>query len=302
MRILIAGASGFLGTALTRHLETAGHLVVPLRRGPAGSATPTWDPAEGRLDPTALDGVDAIVNLAGESIAGGPWTAARRRRILESRRAGTTLLAEAAARRPDEIAVFVNASAVGIYGDRGDEALTEESTAGQGFLAEVGQAWEGATRPAAEAGIRVALPRLGILLDPAGGMLGPLLPLFRFCLGARLGDGRQWLSWITLDDAVGVFARLLEDHSLAGPINAVSPEPVRNAEFTAALGGAVGRPAPWVAPAPLLRLVLGDLGQELLLASQRCIPARLVTAGHRFASPTLVPALEEMLRPAEPAP
>lgn len=298
MRVLIAGASGFLGTALARRLEAAGHEVVRLgRRSRAGG--PTWDPGDGRLDAGALDRVDAIVNLAGESIAGGWWTRARKQRIHDSRCLGTGLLAAAAARHRDTITVMISASAVGIYGDRGDDWLPESSPAGSGFLAEVGQAWEAATAPAAAAGIRVVLPRFGILLDPAGGMLQQLSTPFRLGLGAQLGDGRQWMSWLALDDAVSLLVRALEDPALAGPVNAVSPEPVRNRDFTAALARALHRPAPWRVPAGLLRLAMGQLADELLLGSQRCTPDRLVAAGFPYAHPSLVPALDAMFtRPA----
>lgn len=294
MRVLIAGASGFLGTALARQAQAEGHTVVPLRRGTAGPAGPSWDPHAGALDPGALDGVEAIINLAGESIAGGLWTAARKRRIRDSRCRGTDLLARAAAARHGTVRVLINASAVGIYGDQGDTPLTEAAPAGTGFLAGVGRDWEAATAPASEAGIRVVLPRFGILLHPSGGMLGQLHTLFRWGLGARLGDGSQWMSWLALDDAVQVLLRALIDPNLSGPINAVSPEPVRNAEFTAALGAALRRPAPWWAPAPILRLALGQMAEELLLASQRCMPARLAEASFEFAHPQLGPALEAM--------
>jgi len=297
MHVLIAGASGFLGTALGARLQAQGHRVTRLRRGAPSGAGPTWDPSEGRLDPGALDGVDAVVNLAGESISRAPWTAARKRRILESRQRGTALLSQAAAAHRGTISVMVNASAVGIYGDRGNEVLTEESSPGTGFLATVGREWEAATAPARDAGIRVVLPRLGILIDPSGGMLRQLVPVFRLCLGARLGRGDQWMSWLSLEDALTLMLRVLEDRSWSGPVNAVSPEPVRNAAFTEALAGALHRPAPWAAPAAILRLGLGEFADELLLASQRCEPTRLLAAGHAFAHPSLGPALKSLLRP-----
>jgi len=254
------------------------------------------------LDPAALAGVEAIINLAGESIAGGRWSAARKRRIHDSRCRGTDLLARAAAAQRDTVRVLINASAVGIYGDRGDAVLTEADATGTGFLAEVGVAWEAATTPASAAGIRVVLPRFGILLDPSGGMLRQLHTPFRWGLGARLGDGTQWMSWLALEDAVNLVFQALDDATLAGPLNAVSPEPVQNAEFTAALGAALGRPAPWCAPAPILRLALGEMAEELLLASQRCAPARLIATGFAFIHPSLGPALATMYDRSSPAP
>ncbi len=300
-RTLVTGASGFLGTALTRRLQRDGHDVIPLNRRPRTPGDPSWDPSAGRLDPAVFAGVGAVVHLAGESIAGGPWTRARKRRIRESRVDGTTLLARTMAglARPPE--VLVSISAVGIYGDRGDAVLDEGSPAGSGFLAEVGAAWESATLPAAQAGIRVVLPRLGIVLDPDGGMLRKLLPVFRLGLGARLGSGRQWMSWVTRADLLAALALLIDSPALSGPVNVVAPEPVTNNRFTAALAAAVRRPAFLRAPAPILRLVLGQLADELLLGSQRCAPGRLVQAGFQFAHPEIGGALAALVgREGEP--
>jgi hypothetical protein len=295
MRILVTGASGFLGTALTRRLLLDRHEVIPLNRRPRSPGAPSWDPATGHLDPGILTGVDAVVHLAGESIAGGLWTRARKRRIRESRVEGTTLLARTMAGLPQPPRVLVSISAVGIYGDRGDTVLGEDSPAGKGFLAEVGTAWESATRPAAQAGVRVVLPRLGIVLGPSGGMLRQLLPVFRLGLGARLGSGRQWLSWVTIADLLEALVLVIASPDLSGPINVVTPEPVTNAQFTAALAAALHRPAFLRAPAPILRLVMGQLADELLLGSQRCVPGRLVQAGFQFAHPEIGAALAALL-------
>lgn len=295
MRILITGASGFLGAALSRRLAAGGHLVVPLGRRAPPAGGPTWDPEAGRLDPATFAGVDAVVHLAGESIGGGLWTAARKRRIQDSRVRGTTLLARTIAGLERPPAVMVSTSAVGFYGNRGDDLLTEAEPSGAGFLAGVTAAWEAATRPASEAGIRVARPRLGVVLDPAGGMLRQLLPLFRLGLGGRLGGGRQWLSWVALEDVLAVLELAIHSASFAGPWNVTSPEPVTNREFTATLARTLRRPGFLTAPAPALRLVLGQLAEDLLLASQRCVPARLIEHGYRFAQPRLGAALAGML-------
>jgi uncharacterized protein (TIGR01777 family) len=297
VRVLIAGATGLLGTALSARLEADGDTVVPLRRGTA-SPGPRWDPAAGTIDPTALDGVDAVVNLAGESIAGGLWTAARRRRIRHSRVSGTTLLARAMAVPGCSARTLVNASAVGYYGDRGNESLPEAAPGGSGFLADVAAEWEAATQPAVAGGVRVVLSRFGVMLDPSGGMLGTLLPVFRCGGGAQLGDGQQWISWIALTDAVEVVVRALRDPALAGPVNAVSPNPVRNDTFTRLLGAAVRRPTFLRAPAWILRAALGEMATDLLLGSQRCIPTRLKAVGFTFALPELDNALQTMLSPS----
>ncbi|MDH7568365.1 MAG: TIGR01777 family oxidoreductase [Armatimonadota bacterium] len=295
MRVVVSGSTGLIGSALVPVLTQAGHQVVRLVRGTPGPGEVAWDPAAGIIDGQALEGVDAAVHLAGESI-NQPWTAAARERILQSRVSGTRLLSEALgglARRPR---VLVSMSGIGYYGDRKDEVLTEESGPGEGFLAEVCHAWEAGTRPAAEAGIRVVTLRLGVVLTPAGGMLRQVLPLFRRGLGGRLGTGRQWLSWIALDDVLGVILYALSKEELAGPFNTTSPHPVTNSEFTRTLGKALGRPTLFAAPAFALRLAFGGLAREALLASQRAIPARLQAAGYSFRYPDLDGALRHLLR------
>lgn len=296
MRIAITGASGFVGSALAAELTAAGDTVVRLVRPgtPPGPGTATWDPATGALDP-ALPPLDAVVHLAGENVAGGRWTAARRAAITTSRGPATQRLCEALARRQPRPAVLVSASATGLYGDRGDEVLDEGSPPGRGFLAEVATAWEAATAPAAAAGIRVVVLRLGMVLDPRGGALARMLPPFRLGLGGRLGSGRQWLGWISRRDLVGTIRCALRDERLRGPVLAVAPAPVTNREFTRALAAALRRPAVLPVPAFALRALFGGMADELLLASQRVTPRRLLEVGFRFADPELLPALRAML-------
>lgn len=299
-RILIAGASGFLGGALAARLEAEGREVVRLvrpasRAGAARDANAiAWDPARGILEPAALAGVDAAVNLAGATIA-GYWTAGRRRAIRESRVAATRLLASALARVTPTPRAFVSGSAVGIYGDRGDETLTERAGAGAGFLADVARGWEAAAAPAGMAGIRVTHPRLGIVLGRGGGALPPMLVPFRLGFGGRLGSGRQWWSWIGLDDALDALVRLLDDERLAGPINVAAPEPVTNGDFTRTLSRVLHRPAVLAIPAFALRLALGGFAEGGLLASARAVPERLLELGFRFRHPDLDSALRAVL-------
>ena len=296
-RVVISGASGLIGGALAGALAADGHAVGRLvRPGPAVRlGDVAWDPTAGRIDAAALEGADAVVHLAGESIAAGRWTAARKRAIRDSRVGGTRLLAEAVAglRRPPR--VLVSASAVGYYGDRGDEPLTEASAPGQGFLAEVAVAWEAAAEPARRAGLRVVHPRIGLVLAAAGGALPKMLTPFRLGLGGVIGDGRQQVSWIALDDLVSVLRHLLTTDSLAGPVNAVAPAPVDNRELTRTLARVLGRPALLPLPASVVRLVFGEMGLALLLASARVLPARLEATGFRFRNPTLEAALRAVL-------
>ena len=296
--IAITGASGLVGTAVAGALRASGARVIRLVRRPPGRDEVRWDPAAGTIDGTGLEGVDAVIHLAGEGIASGYWTAARKRRIRDSRVHGTRLLAETLARLSRRPSVLISASAVGIYGNRGDELLDETSSPGTGFLAEVGQAWEAAARPAADAGIRVVHPRLGIVLSRDGGALGRLLPLFRLGLGGRLGAGRQWMSWVSLRDVTRIIGTALDREDLSGPVNAVAPAAVTNAEFTRALAAAVRRPACFHAPAPVLELVLGEMGREALLAGQRVTPRVLLDAGFTFEDPTLEGALDRIVRQA----
>lgn len=297
MDIAITGSTGLIGEALRAALLADGHRVVRVvRRAATGADEIGWDPAAGRLDPADLTGLDAVVHLAGEGIAEKRWTAAQKERILTSRTAGTGLvaraLAEAGAAGPK---VLVAGSAIGWYGDRGDEVLTEASAPGTGFLADVCRQWEAAADPAREAGVRVAHARTGIVLDAGGGVLAKQLPLFKVGLGGRIGNGRQYMSWIAIEDEVAAL-RFLLDHELDGPVNLTAPTPVTNREFTEALGGALHRPT--VVPVPGFGpkvLFGGELVDELLLASQRVRPERLLEVGFTFARPDLRPALDALL-------
>lgn len=297
MRVVVTGASGLVGTALVTALERRGDQVVRLvRREARGGDERRWDPAAGRLDPDALHGADAVVHLAGAGIGDQRWTAHRKAEIRDSRIRGTSLLAEAIAAAPTPVPVWVSGSAVGWYGDRGDEELDEDSRPGSDFLAGLCRDWEAATAPAEAAGTRVALLRTGIVLSPAGGALARQLPLFRLGLGGHLGDGRQWVSWIALPDQIGAILHALDHPDLAGPFNATAPNPVTNADLTAALAGAVHRPAVLAVPRLALHVALGrELTDVALLASQRVRPARLLASGYRFAHPDVGPALRALL-------
>jgi uncharacterized protein len=287
MVVAVSGAFGLVGSALTAFLSTGGHQVIRLvRREARGEGERQWDPDRPALD--LLSGVDAVVHLAGTSIA-GRFTEAHKSAIRDSRIAPTRRLAEVAARADDGPRAFVSASAIGVYGfDRGDALLSEESVRGDGFLADVVADWEAATGPAAEAGLRVVTVRTGIVQSARGGTLRLMRPLFAAGLGGRLGSGRQWLSWIGLDDLLDVYYRALYDNRLAGPVNAVAPAPVRNADYTKALARVLHRPA--VLPVPSLgpRLLLGERGaRELAEANQRVAPTKLETLGHRFRHPDI---------------
>jgi uncharacterized protein (TIGR01777 family) len=298
MDVAISGANGFVGTALERRLHSDGHRVLRLRRGGLTQDDEiSWDPASGRIDAPALEGVDAVVHLAGEGIAEKRWSEEQKQRILQSRVKGTTLLAGALASRERKPRVFVSASGVHAYGnDRGDEILTEASPRGEGFLADVVSAWEGATQAAADAGIRTVTMRSGIVLAPHGGTLHRLLLPFKLGLGGRLGDGAQWMSWIMLDDEVGAVMHAIGTESLSGPVNFVAPTPVSNREFTETLGTVLHRPT--LLPTPLfpLKVLYGsELVEALLLASQRVVPARLEETGYAFRHPTLADGLRAAL-------
>ncbi|MEJ5915407.1 TIGR01777 family oxidoreductase [Pseudokineococcus sp. 1T1Z-3] len=282
MKVVVCGASGLVGTPLRTRLADLGHEVVQLvRREPDGPGQVRWDPARGRLDEAALAGVDAAVNLSGTGVGDRRWSAGYQREILSSRTEPTRTLAEALARLDPLPAVLVQGSAIGVYGHRGEEVLTEQSSPGSTFLADVVVDWEAAARPAQEAGIRTAFARTGLVMAPDGGAFGRLLPLLRLGLAGPLGDGRQWWSWITLEDEVSALVHLLTA-DVEGPVNLTGPAPVRNAELTRALGRALGRPTVVPAPGPALRLALGGFAEEIL-ASQRVVPEALQRSGFTFA-------------------
>jgi len=301
VRVAVSGSSGLIGRALVQALRNRGDEVLRLVRRPATAPDElSWDPSAGQAPLDGLVEVDGLVHLAGAGIGDQRWTHQRRQEIRESRVQGTTTLAEAVAsicgQRPSSPPVMVSGSAIGYYGDRGEEELDEGSGPGEGFLAEVCRDWEAATRPAAKAGARVALVRTGVVLSARGGALARQLPLFRLGLGGNLGSGQQWLSWITLQDEVAVLLACLDRSDLEGPVNATAPNPVRNAEFTRTLGRVLGRPARLGVPRGALRLALGgQLADEALLASQRVLPRRLLEAGFTFQHPELEAGLRAAL-------
>jgi uncharacterized protein (TIGR01777 family) len=302
LRVLVSGARGLIGSELTAFLTSGGNCVVPLSRSGHFSDTVRWSPEEGRIELDKLPDFDAVVHLAGESVV-GRWTAEKKRKILESRVKGTRLLCESLAALPERYPsgmrgrpkVLVCASATGFYGSRGDEVLTEESASGDGFLADVCRRWEAACEPARQAGIRVVYVRIGLVLTPKGGLLGNLLPLFRAGLGGRVGDGRQWMGWIAIDDLVDVFHAALFDEALSGPVNGTAPNPVTNAEFAKILGRVLSRPTVCAVPKLAVKAVLGEAADELALASARVLPETLRVKGHPFRYPTLEPALRFLL-------
>ena len=296
MDILVSGATGLIGSALTYELAGAGHRVLGLTRSTsASSADIRWDPSAGKIDADGLEGIDAVVHLAGESIDEGRWTSAKKARIRDSRAVGTRLLAEVVAKLDRPPKVMVSASAVGYYGDRGNEVLREDSGPGSDFLARVCQEWEAATEPARGAGVRVVHPRIGIVLSTHGGALARTLPIFKLGVGGRIGSGRQYWSWVALDDAVGAIVHALTTDSLEGPANVGSPNPLTNAEYTKALGRVLNRPTIFPLPATVARIALGEVADALLLASQRMEPAKLTETGYPFRYPELEVALRRLL-------
>jgi len=297
MRILISGSSGLIGSALVPALTKRGHDVTRLVRTSAEVAGGVvWNPEAGMLDLSRQAPFDAVIHLAGENIGAKRWTASRKVRLRESRTKGTALVAEMIARMEPPPALFISASAIGYYGDRGDEVLTEENKAGSGFLAELCQEWEAAAQPARKAGIRTVCIRTGMVLASHGGALPRMLPLFKLGLGGRLGNGRQYMSWITLEDVVGAILHILFEPRLAGPVNLVSPHPVTNSEFTKVLAGVLHRPAISPAPRWALRMATGEMADPLLLYSARVEPAKLLESDHRFEDPELGAALQRILR------
>ena len=301
MKVIVTGSTGLVGEAVVGSLLSDGHEVTRMVRGEPGgrrddgtSAAP-WDPSGRTIDAAALEGHDAVVHLAGEPIADGRWDEKKKRRIRDSRVLGTSLISEAVARLKDGPRALLSASATGYYGDRGDELLTEESAPGDDFLSEVCREWEAATRGAAEAGLRVVNLRMGIVLSSDGGALAKMLTPFKLGVGGRIGSGRQYLSWITLEDLVHVIRFALEEDRLRGPVNAVAPNPVTNEEFTKTLGRVLGRPTVFPLPSFAARLAFGEMADALLLSGSRVAPARLEEAGFRFTQPELEGALRSVL-------
>ena len=297
MRVAVAGSSGLIGSALCDRLQAEGHQVSRLVRRPvpSGGQAVSWDPSTGMIDRDKLEGLDAVINLAGAGIGDRRWAPARKQLVLDSRAQSTALVAKTLADLDNPPRVLVNASAIGFYGDCGDETITEQTGPGSDFLAMVCQLWEAAAVPASEAGVRVAFARSGIVLSPVGGALAKLLPLFRLGLGGNLGPGSQWWSWISLDDEVGALVWLLE-HDVSGPVNLTAPGPVTNREFTSTLARVLSRPA--LVPVPRFgpRLLLGrQLADSLLFTSARARPAALEAGGYAFEDVSLEPGLRRML-------
>jgi uncharacterized protein (TIGR01777 family) len=296
MRILVTGSSGFIGHALLADLTSEGHHVACLTRSKsrASSRRISWDPEAGIIDADELEHFDAVVHLSGESIM-GRWTPQKKARILESRVKGTELLCESLAHLRSRPIVLVSASAVGYYGDRGDELMDEKSSEGSMFLSKVAKAWEAATTIATRNGIRVVNLRIGFVLSKEGGGLATMLLPFKLGVGGRVGSGRQYISWIAIDDVVGAISHAILEDSLRGPVNAVAPHPVTNREFTKTLGRVLWRPTIFPLPAFAARLVMGEMANELLLASVRVSPARLLAGGYEFRFPELKGALRHVL-------
>ena len=297
MKVLISGATGLIGSELAALLLKKGDEVGRLVRAKSSAPGPQvlWNPIARVVDLKGLEGYDAVVHLGGDPIAEGRWTLEKKNRIRESRVRGTRLLTESLARLSQKPKAFLCASAIGFYGDRGNETLTEESRPGTGFLPEVGQQWEDACQPAAQAGIRVVNLRFGIVMSPKGGALKKMMPPFKLGLGAPLGSGEQWMSWISLPDVAGSVHHALANETLRGPVNIVAPNPVTNREFTKAFGRVLHRPTFLPMPAFAVRLLFGEMADAALLASTRVEPKKLKSAGYRFRHPELEPALRELL-------
>jgi uncharacterized protein (TIGR01777 family) len=294
MNILVSGGTGLIGSALIPELEAGGHGVKRLTRKLRSGEDIRWDPDAGTIEGDLAE-FDAVVHLGGESIAEGRWTPEKQRRIMESRQKGTRLLAEKVAGLPEPPSVMVSASAIGYYGDRGNELLTEESEPGTMFLSEVCRQWEAAAEPAREAGVRVVHPRFGIVLSTEGGALGTTLPIFKLGGGGKIGSGRQYWSWVSLGDVVGAVVHAINTDALSGPMNVVAPDPPTNAEYTKVLGQVLGRPTFFAVPAPAARVALGGMADNLLLASARVEPAKLEETGYVYRYPELEGALRHLL-------
>ena len=296
MRILISGSHGLVGEALIKALETGGHEIYRLvRHAPNSESQIEWSPDRYSIAISRIEGFDAVYHLAGESIASGRWNDEKKKKIRESRTKGTKLLADALANLAQPPKTLISASAIGYYGDRGDELLTETSPPGKDFLADVCVEWEKATDHAKEKGVRVVNTRFGIILDKEGGALAKMLPPFRMGIGGRIGDGKQWMSWIALDDVIGALQYALTNDGLSGPVNFVAPNPVTNAEFTKTIGRALSRPTFFPIPAFGVRLAFGEMADALLLSSQRVRPSKLTDSNYQFAYSNLESALRSIL-------
>jgi uncharacterized protein (TIGR01777 family) len=298
MRIAIAGASGFIGRGLVEELEREDHEVRRLVRGPSRPERGeiSWDPAGGSIDADALRGIEVAIVLSGENIGSTRWSAEKKRALRDSRILSLGLVSETLASLEPRPRALIATSAIGYYGDRGDEVLTEESPAGEGFFPDLVRDWEAAAAPARDAGIRVVHLRLGLVLSGQDQLLGRVMPLFRLGLGGPIGSGRQWMSWISLEDTLRIVRLALENESISGPINCVAPHPVTNTEFTRALGRIVGRPTLFRVPAFALRLLMGEVADETALASTRVVPRKLESAGFRFEHPEIESVLRRALR------
>jgi uncharacterized protein len=296
MKVIVSGASGLIGNALIPALKASGHSIQRLVRGAASSSEEiSWNPETGMIDRKAIENVDAVVHLAGENIAEGKWTPEKKKRIVDSRVKGTTLLSRTLAELDHPPKVLVSASAIGFYGDRGEEILREDSGPGVGFLSEACESWESSTHPASEKGIRVVNPRIGIVLSPKGGALKKMLFPFNMGVGGKLGPGDQFMSWVALDDVISVIQFAIVTESLTGPVNTVSPNPVTNLEYTKALGKVLMRPTLFAMPSFVVRAAFGEMGETLLLASTRVHPAKLIAASYPFRYPELEGSLRHLL-------
>jgi uncharacterized protein (TIGR01777 family) len=296
-RIVVTGASGLVGRRVCAELEQAGAKVIRAVRGAVEDPAHElhWDPVKSTIDAAQLEGIDGVVHLAGENIAGGRWTEAFKRKIRDTRVNGTRLIAEAIAGLSAKPQAFVCASAIGYYGDRGDETMSESSAPGNDFLARVCREWEAACQPARDAGVRVLNLRIGVVLSPEGGALKKMLRPFRLGVGGKIGSGRQFMSWVAIDDVVGAIVYLLAKPHAAGAVNVVAPHPVTNAEFTKTLGRVLSRPTFAPMPALAARLAFGEMADALLLSSTRVTPQALTAAGYQFRQPELEPALRHLL-------
>jgi uncharacterized protein (TIGR01777 family) len=297
LRILVSGSSGLIGSALVTSLKGTGARISRLARtstvlGTSDEERIPWNPAQ-PISPGAVSGFDAVIHLAGESIV-GRWTAGKKARLRESRIPGTANLTRALVEARSRPAVFLSGSAIGYYGNRGDEILTEESRSGTGFTADLAREWEQASLPAMQAGIRTVQMRMGVVMATTGGALSRMLPAFKLGIGGKLGNGHQWMSWIDLKDVIGAIQHILRSDLLHGPVNLVAPKPVTNEEFSRTLGRVLSRPAVFAVPPFAARLAFGEMADELLLASQRVEPAKLISSGYPFRFPTLRQSLESL--------